>query len=123
MIAEDEAAPGGFSDTGGTAMVQIVDLDDSALLQMREYDHIADVDVRLRCFSVAEPNALPKISQIVPQVLEWIDAVAHERLNFYSAREEQDPHMFFLNSNFEFPTCFSSTQILRSPHVFPQLKF
>eukprot|EP00435_Cladocopium_sp_Y103_P059614 s591_g21.t1 len=58
---------------------------------MREYDPVTDSHELIVPYLEEEPTALPKLAPVLPVVMEWIENVAHERLNFYSAREEQMP--------------------------------
>ena len=90
MMVEDDQAPTGVEDLAATVMVQVIDLDDSVLPMLREYDSGADGLELISSFSEVDPAALPKVAAVIPQIMEWIDAVAQERLNFYSAREEPD---------------------------------
>lgn len=68
----------------------VIDVEDMALQQMREYDPVTDSTEAIRPFSLEHINALPKISDITAALQEWLTVVAHEKLNFYSAREEQE---------------------------------
>eukprot|EP00435_Cladocopium_sp_Y103_P028659 s3041_g7.t1 len=90
LMVEEELADGNIAlvDLDSTTNFLIVDLDDSVLGAMREYDVVTDSHEPIVPFDADEPNALPKISSVLQMVVEWIDAVAHEKLHFYSAREE-----------------------------------
>eukprot|EP00435_Cladocopium_sp_Y103_P033529 s567_g8.t1 len=87
MMEEDIGS--GIVDLDATANILIVDIEDAMLEAMREYDPVTDFREVIFPFLEAEPNALPKLPQLLPVVREWIEAVAHDKLHFYSAREEQ----------------------------------
>ena len=89
LITEDDSGSG-VIELGSSAVFIVVDLEDSVLVDMREYDPVTDSTENILPFSLTEPNALPKVLTTLPLVAEWIDNLAHERLNFYSAREEPD---------------------------------
>lgn len=69
----------------------VVDVDDVDLGQMREYDPVTDSTESIRPFSLEHVNALPKLSEVGEQIREWLSNVAREKLNFYSAQEDQEP--------------------------------
>lgn len=50
---------------------------------------IVEIEVVSPCCE-EEQNALPKVISVLPVILEWIESVASERVNFYSAREKQE---------------------------------
>ena len=89
MMAEEEIGSG-VVDIEATATFLVVDLSENSLAQMREYDIVTDSTEAIIPFLETEPNALPKVNGILPQVVDWIETVALERLNFYSTREEQE---------------------------------
>ena len=89
LIAEDEE--GGTFDVGQPCSFLVVDVLDSLLSQLREYDPVTDGFENILPFDPANPLAVPKVSSISEALHEWIESVAFERLNFYSAREEQEP--------------------------------
>lgn len=88
LIVEDDM--GNVSDLDATTNFVVIDLDDRVLQQMREYDPVTDSTEPILPFSAGHVAALPKLSDIGDEVAQWISAVAHERLNFYSAREEPE---------------------------------
>eukprot|EP00435_Cladocopium_sp_Y103_P031697 s1351_g8.t1 len=88
MMEEDIGT--GVVDLENVAKFLVIDLPDAVFEAVREYDPVTDFREAIVPFEESLPNALPKVSQILPQILEWIDAVAHDRQNFYSAREEQE---------------------------------
>eukprot|EP00435_Cladocopium_sp_Y103_P053730 s754_g17.t1 len=92
LMVEEDVGSGavGVIDLPNSVTFLAVDLEDVVLELMREYDPVTDSSETIRPFYAEEPNALPKLSPVLPVIFEWIDAVAHERLNFYSAREEPD---------------------------------
>ena len=67
-----------------------VDLSDASLADMREYDPVTDSTEPILPYDVNEPNALPKVSTVLTLIVEWIETLASERLNLYSAREEHE---------------------------------
>eukprot|EP00435_Cladocopium_sp_Y103_P054230 s1879_g17.t1 len=89
QLQVEEEIGSGIVDLESTTNFLVIDLDDSVFLAMREYDIVTDSQEPIVPFDADEPNALPKLAPVVPLVLEWIETVALERLNFYSAREEQ----------------------------------
>eukprot|EP00435_Cladocopium_sp_Y103_P063603 s567_g25.t1 len=89
LMVEEEIGSGVIDLQSSTTFLA-VDLEDSVLNDMREYDIVTDMSEDIVPYFAEEPNALPKLVPVLPFVFEWIDAVAHERLNFYSAREEQE---------------------------------
>lgn len=89
LIIEDDTGSG-VIELGVSSTFVVVDLEDSILTDMREYDPVTDSTEDIFPFSQNEPNALPKVLTALPLVAEWIENLAHERLNFYSAREEPD---------------------------------
>lgn len=89
MMAEEEIGSG-VVDIEATATFLVVDLSENSLAQMREYDIVTDSTEAIIPFLETEPNALPKVNGILPQVVDWIETVALERFNFYSTREEQE---------------------------------
>lgn len=89
LIVEGESGAG-VVDLPNSVNFLALDLEDSVLSDMREYDVLADMSEIIVPFFAEEPNALPKLTPVLPLIYEWIDVVAHERLNFYSAREEPD---------------------------------
>ena len=89
LIMEDDSGSG-VIELGVSSTFIVVDLEDSVLTDMREYDPVTDSTEDIFPFSQTEPNALPKVVTALPLVAEWIENLAHERLNFYSAREEPE---------------------------------
>eukprot|EP00435_Cladocopium_sp_Y103_P060225 s990_g22.t1 len=86
MMEEDIGS--GIVDLDVTAVFLVVDVEDSTLEAMREYDPVTDSQEVIFPFYETEPNALPKLTPVIPLVKEWIETMAHEKLHFYSAREE-----------------------------------
>ncbi|CAL1144812.1 unnamed protein product [Cladocopium goreaui] len=89
LMVEEEIGSG-VVDLSSTANFVVVDLDDTVLMEMREYDIVTDSTEPIVPYSDSDPNALPKVIQLLPMIQDWIESVASERLAFYSAREEQD---------------------------------
>ena len=67
-----------------------VDLSDASLADMREYDPVTDSTEPILPYDVNEPYALPKVSTVLTLIVEWIETLASERLNLYSARDEHE---------------------------------
>jgi hypothetical protein len=89
LMVEEEIGSG-IVDLESTVTFLAVDLSDAALVDMREYDVVTDSTEPIIPYDADEPNALPKVNLILPSIQEWIETLALERLNFYSAREEQE---------------------------------
>eukprot|EP00435_Cladocopium_sp_Y103_P047077 s582_g13.t1 len=89
QLMMEEEASAEVVDLDRSVLFQAVDLDDSALQAMHEYDPAIDSGVNIIPYVPDEPNALPKLLPVIPLIQEWIEIVATERVNFYSAREEQ----------------------------------
>ena len=87
LMVEEEIGSG-VVDLSSTANFVVVDLDDTVLMEMREYDIVTDSTEPIVPYSDSDPNALPKVIQLLPMIQDWIESVASERLAFYSAREE-----------------------------------
>ena len=75
----------------GSVNVMLVDFSDDALSWVREYDQLVDSLDNIVAFSPEHPFAVPIASQLVPFAQEWISSQGSDRVNFYSAQEEQDP--------------------------------
>ena len=67
----------------------VVDVSDTALQSMREYDPVTDMHEDIKSFSDERPFDLPALGDILTEVAQWISSVSTGRLHFYSAREEQ----------------------------------
>lgn len=67
----------------------VVDVSDTALQSMREYDPVTDMHEDIRSFSEDRPFDLPALGDILTEVAQWISSVSSGRIHFYSAREEQ----------------------------------
>ena len=74
----------------GAVNVMLVDVSDDALAWMRDYDPSDGLDA-ITSFSSENPFAIPIASQLVPYAQEWVSSHGSDRVNFYSAQEEQDP--------------------------------
>ena len=72
----------------------VVDVVDQILETVREYDPVTDSteEIVLVCFSSERPDALVAVGDLLPDVNSWLENITgdHGRLNFYSAREEQE---------------------------------
>lgn len=89
LMVEEEIGSG-VVDLERTVTFLAVDLLDAVLADMREYDVVTGSTEPIIPYDADEPNALPKVNLILPNIQEWIETIALERLNFYSAREEQE---------------------------------
>ena len=87
LMVEEEIGSG-VVDLENTVTCLAVDISDTALADMREYDVVTDSTEPIIPFDADEPNALPKVNMVLPTIQEWIETLALERLIFYSAREE-----------------------------------
>ena len=74
----------------GKSNTLLVDFADSGLAWFREYDPQQPTDLVVG-FSHEFPNALPVFSEILEVAQSWVQAQGSDRVNFYSALEEQDP--------------------------------
>ena len=90
LIIEDESSPGGVLELGITTTVQVLDLDDGVPASMRDYDPVTDSLESIFAFSETDTSAIPKLSAVLPQIVNWIEQIAHDKANFYSAREEPE---------------------------------
>ena len=66
----------------------VVDVSDTALQSMREYDPVTDMLEDIRPFAEGRPTDLPELSDILSDVAQWISSENAGRIHFYSAREE-----------------------------------
>lgn len=91
LLEED---PGGGPDAvqvGVTCRYLVIDMLDGALSQLREYDPVTDPSGNIAPFATAYPEAVVDVDENLSQINEWITSLgAIPRLNFYSAREEQE---------------------------------
>ena len=67
----------------------LMDLSDNALPWISEYDPAAD-NTAVVGFSEEYPNSLPMYSELLLIATEWITSQGSDRVNFYSALEEQE---------------------------------
>ena len=68
----------------------VVDFSDDVLAFLSEYDGVLE-DAAMPCpFSNSQPAALPDTSHLNSLVDAWISQQGADRVNFYSAREEQE---------------------------------
>ena len=89
-LIEEADESGAVVSVGTKAPILLIDLDDSVLQQMREYDPVTDSTSFPCPFSNEKPNAIVTLKDISEAVKEWI-GLANGRQNFYSAREEPAP--------------------------------
>ena len=66
----------------------VVDVSDTALQSMREYDPVTDMHETITSFLDERPTDLPELNDILSEVAQWISSVTTGRIHFYSAREE-----------------------------------
>ena len=72
----------------------LVDVSNDALQYLREYDPVTDPLESIQPYSAERPLAIADIKSKMAEVLVWIEEVTgNQRLNFYSAREEQTGHL------------------------------
>ena len=84
----EEAEDASIVQLGRKAPIFLIDLDDTALQQMREYDPVTDSTSFCCPFSAEKPLAIVSLKDIGDAVKEWAEGIAAGRPNFYSAREE-----------------------------------
>lgn len=70
--------------------VLLIDVSDLALEALREYDPVTDSLEDIQTFEDTFPAALPVSAALTVAAKTWAEEVGHARLNFYSAREEQE---------------------------------
>ena len=87
----EESEEAGVVPVPGAFNVMLVDVSDDALAWMRDYDASGDGLDAITSFSSEHPFAIPIASQLVPFAQEWVSSHGSDRVNFYSAQEEQDP--------------------------------
>ena len=75
----------------GSVGVLLVDFPDEVLNWLREYDPNVDSPDGIMSFSSEHPFAMPVVSQLAPIAQEWVGGQGSDRVNFYSALEEQEP--------------------------------
>lgn len=70
----------------------VVDVADPVLAVLREYDPVTDSTEEIHGFCGERPDALVAVGDLLPDVASWLENISGEqgRLNFYSAREEQE---------------------------------
>ena len=71
----------------------VVDVTDQVLESIREYDPVTDSTETIVPYSNDRPEALVAVGDVLPDVAAWLENISGDqgRLNFYSAREEQEP--------------------------------
>ena len=87
LVEEPEEGPP--MKVGIQTKVLVVDVSDTALQSMREYDPVTDMHEDIRSFLDERPFDLPALGDILTDVAQWISSVSKGRIHFYSAREEQ----------------------------------
>ena len=87
----EESEEAGVVPVPGSVNVMLVDVSDDALAWMREYDVTGDGLDAITSSSTEHPFAIPIASQLVPFAQEWVGSQGSDRVNFYSAQEEQEP--------------------------------
>ena len=88
MCEEGEA--GEITQLGASAHMYVIDFSDDVLPLLSEYDGVQEDEESPVVFSTLYPAALPDVASLNSAVSAWISNQASERVNFYSAREEQD---------------------------------
>ncbi len=66
----------------------VVDVEDTALQSMRDYDPVTDMHEDIKSFADDRPFDLPELNDILSDVAKWLSSVTTGRIHFYSAREE-----------------------------------
>ena len=91
VVVENEE--GGETGTGDRQDFLVVDVADEVLLTLREYDPVTDSLEVIQGFVPDKPDALVAVGDVMQDVTSWLENIMGDtgRLNFYSAREEQDP--------------------------------
>ena len=89
VIENDEGAEIG---TGERQDFLVIDVADEILVSLREYDPVTDSLEDVVSFSQERPESLVAVGDVLPDVTSWLENIAGDqgRLNFYSAREEQE---------------------------------
>ena len=85
-----EEEDGSAFEPGSPCKFLVIDALDAVLPQLREYDPVTDILESILPFSEEHPNCVPKVAGLGDELSAWVEEVAFERLNFYSAREEQE---------------------------------
>ena len=86
LVEEPEEGPP--ERVGVIAKFLVVDVSDTALQSMREYDPVTDMHETITSFLDERPTDLPELNDILTEVVQWITSVTTGRIHFYSAREE-----------------------------------
>ena len=70
----------------------VVDVLDQILAGLRESDPVTDSTEEIVSFCGEKPDALVAVGDVIPEVASWLENISGDqgRLNFYSAREEQE---------------------------------
>ena len=70
----------------------VIDVTDQNLESLREYDPVTDSTEDVIPFCEEKADALVAVGDILPDVASWLENISGDqgRLNFYSAREEQE---------------------------------
>ena len=85
----EEDSEGNLVDIGSRANTLLIDFTDDCLAWLRDYDPQV-VDDQIVGFSSEHPNALPVFAEVVEAASNWVQQQGSDRVNFYSALEEQD---------------------------------
>ena len=88
LCEEDDS--GAAVQLGQETHVLLIDVSDLALEALREYDPVTDSLEDTQTFEDTFPAALPVSAALTVAAKTWAEEVGHARLNFYSAREEQE---------------------------------
>ena len=87
----EETEDQGVVQVPGSVNMLLVDLNDDAVGWLRDYDQNTDGVDTVLTLSQQNPFAVPIVAQLLPVAHEWLGNQESERVNFYSAQEEQDP--------------------------------
>ena len=76
---------------GRACSIMVLDVTDTALSQMSEYDPVTHDFDSCMPFDPDRPAALPVLNDVIEAIKNWlVSATAVPRVHFYSAREEQE---------------------------------
>ena len=87
LVEEDEA--GSVVQIGLEGKFLLIDLSDHALDYLRDYDPVIDPSANIVPYSSTRPEAIVQVDAVIDLIRAWLQqAGAHQRMDFYSAREE-----------------------------------
>ena len=86
LLEEDDA--GFIVETDFVKKFLVVDLNDAVFDDLQEFDPVTNSTTPVVPFEDTMPTAIPRVTDSVSAVLEWVDSVTTGRIHFYSARDE-----------------------------------